>query len=488
MQNNFWSGMIRLACGAGLLAVPFLLHGAPSPSRGLWVGEVTVSNVNEVVGGINAAGQLVPPNLNPTNTASAAHLRLVLHVDAGGQVRLLKHVAVLNNSTNATNGQVMISLVTDPSLYPNYHNPGQRISSAAFDFGEDKAVTALDHVVDAAASAAAASAGAGLPTATTAANTAATTALGDADVDGNYSTFSHGTLLAAAANGAAAAASAGAVARQNAGGTPQQVLADAQSAATNAAPVVAAYSDATNRQASALFGDHRFVDAVNLVSSAAANGAAATAIASGTAGATGAAATNAAQTALAAAQNALSAASPGYKVFIATDTFTGSGTRAASAAAAGAVSAKTAGGSPTEIANAAHASAKKALLDASVYAAADAVPLYEVKMLGQLAGGQTVAGSLYLGAYHPTNPFRHRRHPDHTIGYEITRQLTLTVDPSPAAGAFAQASYGVDRLTGVYQEEIAGLHKPLGPLQNIGLRTQGSFTLNRLSLVDTLNQ
>jgi hypothetical protein len=40
---------------------------------------------------------------------------------------------------------------------------------------------------------------------------------------------------------------------------------------------------------------------------------------------------------------------------------------------------------------------------------------------------------------------------------------------------------------GVYREEIWGLHKPLGPGKNVGLRTEGRFQLNRVSVIGSLN-
>ena len=58
----------------------------------------------------------------------------------------------------------------------------------------------------------------------------------------------------------------------------------------------------------------------------------------------------------------------------------------------------------------------------------------------------------------------------------------------PAGGSFEPGGYGVDRLQGIYKEEIHGLHKPLGPDRNLGLKTAGGFVLNRLSMVDRLNQ
>lgn len=96
---------------------------------------------------------------------------------------------------------------------------------------------------------------------------------------------------------------------------------------------------------------------------------------------------------------------------------------------------------------------------------------------------------LFLPASHPTNPFRHRRHPDHTSGYDIERVIRLDFDGAQG-DALEAAGFGVDRVTGTYREEIFGLHKPLGPEPDtdpVGLRTEGRFELNRVSLIDTLN-
>jgi len=97
-----------------------------------------------------------------------------------------------------------------------------------------------------------------------------------------------------------------------------------------------------------------------------------------------------------------------------------------------------------------------------------------------------LTGSVFLPANHPTNPFRHRRHPDHTSGFDILRLIRLDFD-ARAGGVLPRAGYGVQRITGVYREEIFGLHKPLGPQKNKGLKVEGTFELNRISLIDTLN-
>ena len=104
-------------------------------------------------------------------------------------------------------------------------------------------------------------------------------------------------------------------------------------------------------------------------------------------------------------------------------------------------------------------------------------------------GPAGLAGTLVLPADHPTNPFRHRRHPDHTTGFDIRREIRLDFDGAPG-GAVEVAGFGVSRLSGIYREEIFGLHKPLGPAPAtapIGLKTEGRFELNRISEIDALN-
>lgn len=111
------------------------------------------------------------------------------------------------------------------------------------------------------------------------------------------------------------------------------------------------------------------------------------------------------------------------------------------------------------------------------------------KTLGALiteGAAAALEGTLRLAASHPTNPFRHRRHPDHRVGFDVTRKLRLDFD-GEAGGTLERAGYGVDRITGVYREEILGLHKPLGPGRDVGLRVEGKFRLQRLALIETLN-
>lgn len=126
----------------------------------------------------------------------------------------------------------------------------------------------------------------------------------------------------------------------------------------------------------------------------------------------------------------------------------------------------------------------KALVSARNQAAV--LPQSSLPLSGSLTAGGSLNGTIYLPALAPTNPFMHRRHPDHTEGYAITRRISMTVNV-PGADDSQRAGYGVSRISGTYREEIFGLHKPLGNQQDIGLKTQGTFTLNRLTSVGSLN-
>ena len=123
----------------------------------------------------------------------------------------------------------------------------------------------------------------------------------------------------------------------------------------------------------------------------------------------------------------------------------------------------------------------------AVYAAAARAQRQELPLTGGFGPGATsLTGTIFLPANHPTNPFRHRRHPDHSIGLDLTRVVTLNFDGA-AGDSLAATGYGVDSISGTYGEEIHGLHKPLGPQKNIGLKVSGTFTLHRLSRIDALN-
>ena len=115
-------------------------------------------------------------------------------------------------------------------------------------------------------------------------------------------------------------------------------------------------------------------------------------------------------------------------------------------------------------------------------------PMFSADLTGtNKLGAAGLTGTIRLPANHPTNPFRHRRNPEHTTGFDITRNLRIDFDATANINGVVPAAFGVTSVTGLYREEVLGLHKPLGPNQDIGLRTEGRFQLNRISLIDTLN-
>jgi hypothetical protein len=199
------------------------------------------------------------------------------------------------------------------------------------------------------------------------------------------------------------------------------------------------------------------------------------------------------------------APTPDYTAFVKSSAFAQVPVVAMRAALAAALSERVANPLSWEgsITSVARAGALNALQ--SVYSAAARAMLNELPMQGAFAlgsgdprftatlapaealGAPGLTGQILLPANHPTNPFRHRRHPDHTTGVEITRNIRLDFDPPPAAGGIPSVTRGVSTVSGLYREEVFGLHKPLGPDKDIGLRTEGRFQLNRVSTIGTLN-
>ncbi|MGZ5507426.1 MAG: hypothetical protein ACXWKH_13690 [Limisphaerales bacterium] len=464
-------------CFAFLFGTSAVTFAQATGPQGLWVGEVTLNRVNETVVGINAQNQTVAPDPSVTTPVqSAAHLRIILHVDKQGQVRLLKNVALLNKSTNSTPD---LALITDSTLYPNFSSVGKRIATAAYDFGDDRAVQVLDDIAAAAASAASTN---GNPT------NAAVQVAATADLDARYVGYVSGAGFNNAALNAALTAKIGALQAKGTNGNAAQVLSAATSAATNNFYIVTNRAYAQTLATNGAFVDSRYVAAVDSVALAAASGAASAASSNLTAAAVGASATNAALVAVTNAINAQTTESPNYRTFIGTSSFASAVNIAAAAASVAGKASLSGGSSATTARIQANGAAVKALTDANIYAAADTVVMNEALLSGTISPDQSLSGTIYLGASHPTNPFRHRRHPDHTIGYPITRALSMHFDSSSSTNAQQIAGFGVDQITGTYREEISGLHKPLGPSQNIGLITDGTVKLNRVSLVDTLNQ
>ncbi len=588
---------------------------ASDPCRGLWVGQVTLNYVNEVTVPLDENNVPIAPDpALPTPTHDQANLRLILHVSGGGQVSLLKDVAVLNRASStegsaessASDLQLQtesdVALVTDPRLYGEFSpQPAQRYASAVFDFGDSKATQAVEDVLNRAAEEAAASvanstrdfsSATGKSEAQAAAKTAAEAATGPivdhADVAQTFFEFLD-SINRARVDQIALSSTEASLARTEAEQRRDQSfyhdtrpvdMVDAMTAAVEAlAPgaddvvkkktaqtLAAAYADLANDYhrflAGKLFGDmidaaakgaaaaavvagasessiraavladgtvndaktealriqvsayddSRAMDAVNQVLEAviATAVAALPAVAADQdALATAAAAAGRTELADKVAQFPVSAVGPtsDYTTFVRSARYAASSGAAAEAAAAAAVAERSqntlwTADSLKKVARLAAAEALSSALAEAALAMRHELPLeghfgpglgdarlrWEIQASGgtPLSPDAALKGTIYLPANHPTNPFRHRRNPEHTVGLDITRSVRLDFDGSPT-DALPRAGYGVDRITGVYREEVFGLHKKLGPQQDTGLIVEGRFVLNRVSLIDTLN-
>jgi len=112
-------------------------------------------------------------------------------------------------------------------------------------------------------------------------------------------------------------------------------------------------------------------------------------------------------------------------------------------------------------------------------------------LTGTFAFGQIVEGTIALGPDHPTNPFRHRYHPDHdnlagdfrtpaAEAYAIQRQIQFELGAPDPLSAETQADYGYSELAGVYRETLTGLHQ-------YPIHTRGTFRLRRISEIASFN-
>lgn len=116
----------------GVTFIDPILIRTPNPaSAGLWIGEVSLRNVNEVAAGA-------------TNTLPAGgqfDFNILLHVEASGAVRLLKDVTIMQKRNTASSLTEQV-LLTDDTLIPNYDGVlkragklvGVRYSSPFFQF------------------------------------------------------------------------------------------------------------------------------------------------------------------------------------------------------------------------------------------------------------------------------------------------------------------------------------------------------------------
>jgi hypothetical protein len=128
---------IDVEAGVTVFQIPLSLEGIDV--AGLWVGQAVVNEVNEV----NA---VAPDNVKTTPTGSEFSFRIIVHVDDGGQAKLLSHVIQMWDE-NLPNGPAGPVLFTDDGLMPNYTGTtmrdgktvGRRISAPAFhNFGQSE--------------------------------------------------------------------------------------------------------------------------------------------------------------------------------------------------------------------------------------------------------------------------------------------------------------------------------------------------------------
>jgi hypothetical protein len=117
-----------------------------------------------------------------------------------------------------------------------------------------------------------------------------------------------------------------------------------------------------------------------------------------------------------------------------------------------------------------------------------------VNLTGNFAVGQTLQGLLVIDSDLPTNPFKHKYHPDHDNldvrfepitnpaqkeAYSVTRQIELTFAAQETAGA-SSTDYGYAVLGGIYRETLSNLHK-------LPIQVQGTFRLKRTANIGVLN-
>jgi hypothetical protein len=104
-------------------------------------------------------------------------------------------------------------------------------------------------------------------------------------------------------------------------------------------------------------------------------------------------------------------------------------------------------------------------------------------MTGLFAIGNTNRCTIEILPDFPTNPFKHRFHPDHDNGYRVTRSVELRYSASDPVGTstLLGLNYGYNVIGGVYRESIAGLHRA-------DIVAEGTFRLTRVVNSPVLNQ
>ena len=112
-------------------------------------------------------------------------------------------------------------------------------------------------------------------------------------------------------------------------------------------------------------------------------------------------------------------------------------------------------------------------------------------MSGSFGTTGTLNSSITLDAEAPTNPFRHKYHPDHNNrnelytlfleeAYPVSRTMTFEFSATDTGGNTG-ASFGSNQMGGTYSETISGLHRN-------DIVVEGTFILNRISVASVLNE
>lgn len=136
--SEFWLPVS--AVKSGLSAPADLLPSGAASSAGLWVGEVSVNAATSIVG--------VAPEVKPT--AGTAPLRVLVHSDAGGNLRLLSQVTIMRTKTADPEVPPAQVLVVDPAKIPFFEGvqersgklTGIRIATVGYDMPRDTDVAA----------------------------------------------------------------------------------------------------------------------------------------------------------------------------------------------------------------------------------------------------------------------------------------------------------------------------------------------------------
>lgn len=144
-QTGAHTNLLRVSDGEGTqFYLGIMATATASDFSGLWLGSITITNVSPTLGNTNGPG-------TPGGVGLGFPLRLLLHVDSGGQVSLLRDVTMVysrNNLAAGTNAPAAYvrpqatSLITDPARLVRYSDSdlrsgairGRRLTSPHFEF------------------------------------------------------------------------------------------------------------------------------------------------------------------------------------------------------------------------------------------------------------------------------------------------------------------------------------------------------------------